>query len=363
MKDSKGTYRRNGKNVYIKQPELKELDFVSKLWADEETMKEIGGVFNFPESKWDMFYKKMVYPTDGKNFYCLVYNTRDKAVGEVSFHGYDSATRIARFNIKIHHRYRNKGYAEEAIRLLLEYYFLEFGGEVIMDNISTDSGKRVARKLGFEEIRQHKDEITIKITKKDFLNNNKGVSKKVAILIYNQMNMADYAMAHDILNIANEIAEDKVFDIYGVAFEESIVTSNGLTISTNNINLNEDKPDIIIMPSGVMVEEQVRDKEKIKYIMTHFNNCDYICAGGKAIKFLIRCRALEGIFIPKRQVDEEDMQYVKENRLILKNFMDNGKIMLNANTMGELEMLLSLIDKVGGRTLAEKVSKKIGLNK
>ena len=363
MMNSKGTYRRNGKKVYIKQPELYELAFVSKLWADEETMKDIGGVFNFPESKWDMFYKKMVYPTDGKNFYCLVYNTRDKAVGEVSFHGYDSATRIARFNIKIHYRYRNKGYAEEAIRLLLEYYFLEFGGEMIMDSISTDAGRRVAKKVGFEEVRQFKDETTIKITKKDFLNNNRGISKKVGILMYNQMNMADYAIGHDILNIANEIAEDKIFDIYGVAFEDSITTSNGIIISAKKIIIDEDKPDIIIMPSGVNVGEQVRDKEKIKYIMTHFNNCDYICADGQAIKFLIRCRALDGIFIPKDQVRKEDMEYIRESRLLLKNFIDNGKIMLSANTMGQLEMLLSLIDKVCGRTLAEKVAKKIGLNR
>ena len=37
----------NGKDVYIKQPEFEELEFVSKLWGDEETMKDIGGTFNF----------------------------------------------------------------------------------------------------------------------------------------------------------------------------------------------------------------------------------------------------------------------------------------------------------------------------
>ena len=74
-----GLYRRNGKKVYIKQPEYNELKFVQELWGDKDTMKDIGGVFNFSENKWEMFYKKMVAPTDGKNFYCLTLRTASPA--------------------------------------------------------------------------------------------------------------------------------------------------------------------------------------------------------------------------------------------------------------------------------------------
>jgi len=66
-------------------------------------MGELGKTYSFPKEKWDMFYRKMVQPTDGKNFYCLIYSLDDKAIGEVSFHGYNSATKVARINIKIQH--------------------------------------------------------------------------------------------------------------------------------------------------------------------------------------------------------------------------------------------------------------------
>ena len=102
----------------------------AKLWANEETMQDIGGAYFFPKEKWEMFYKKMVYPTDGKNFYCRNISLKDKPVGEVSFHGYDSITKIARINVKIHYKYRNHGYGERSIKLLLEYYFLEFWGTI-----------------------------------------------------------------------------------------------------------------------------------------------------------------------------------------------------------------------------------------
>ena len=41
MAEISGTYRRNGKNVYIKQPEYKDLSFVSKLWSDEGRWRRI----------------------------------------------------------------------------------------------------------------------------------------------------------------------------------------------------------------------------------------------------------------------------------------------------------------------------------
>ena len=149
---SDGLYMREGKRIYIKQPILEELEFVASLWSDEETMKDIGGVFSFPRSKWEGFYKKMVYPSDGKNFYCLVYLNDGSPIGEVSFHGYDSATKVARFNIKILSKYRNQGFGEEAVKLLLEYFFIEFGGEIIMDSISTEAGVRLAEKMKFSII-------------------------------------------------------------------------------------------------------------------------------------------------------------------------------------------------------------------
>lgn len=360
MIDSKGKYRRNGKNVYIKQPEYKELSFVSKLWWDRETMKEIGGIFSFPESKWEMFYKKMIYPTDGKNFYCLVYKNNGEAVGEVSFHGYDSATRIARFNIKIHHKYRNNGYAEEAINLLLEYYFLEFGGEMIMDNIPTKAGLKVAKKLGFEEVSSYKGETIVKITKDGFLNNNKGIGKKVAILVYNGINMTEYSMIHDLLNLANKIAEKNIFDIYSIGFDKSILTSNGVTLFINEVEL--DKPDILMIPGGVNINEEVKKNRPVDYIIGKFNYCDYICANGNSIKFLLECKILDGIFIPEKQVDSDDREDISDNVLLSKSFIDNGKIMLSANWMGQIDLILSMINKVGGRVLAEKVANEIGLS-
>lgn len=357
--DNKGNYRRNGKEIYIKQPDYKDLAFVTKLWADEETMKDIGGAYNIPESKLDMFYKKMVYPTDGKNFYCLVYTIRDKAVGEVSFHGYDLVTKIARFNIKIHHRYRNKGYGEEALKLLFEYYFLEFGGKIMKDNIPTAAGVKVANKLGFKEVGKYKDGIQMKLSKEEFLNNKGDINKDIAILIFDGVSMVDYATFHDTLGMVNSIEGRNIFNIYSVSFKEEVILSNGVVIKTKKLDLDKFHPQVLIIPGGENLDASVKDKEIIKFIMMKFNNCDYICAQGEGIKFLIRCRALEGIFIPRFKGDLENG--INEKKLIEKNFSDSGRILISANIFGGIEMILSLVEKLAGRTLAQKLQKQLGI--
>ena len=47
---------------------------------------------------------------------------------------------------------------------------------------------------------------------------------------------------------------------------------------------------------------------------------------------------------------------------VSKNFVDNGKIMISYNLLGEIEMLLGMITKVYGRRLSNNIAKKLGYN-
>lgn len=359
MIDSKMIYRRNGKKIYIKQPSWAELEFVSKLWSDADTMKDIGGVYTFSKKKWEIFYNKMVYPGDGKNFYCLIYEaTEEKPVGEVSFHGYDCVTKSARFNIKVLFSERRKGYGEEALKLLLEYYFLDFGGKLILDNVTTESGLKLVNKFGFEITGQYKDEIGIRLSKENFTNKNVGGERTVGILIYDELNMINYSMSKEMLKLANEYSKRSIFNINNILFKDNIKIDSELIL---NGHKQINKCDIIIIPSGSGIYETMKDNNVINFLNNNLRYCDFICAQGNGIKFLIKCKILEGIFIPKNAVDKEDKEYIPEIRLIDKQFIDNGKVMISSNIIGQIELMLRLIDKVAGKEIAKKVGIKIGV--
>lgn len=355
-------YRRNGKNVYIKQPNFEELSFVAKLWGDEETMADIGGAYIFPREKWEMFYKKMVKPTDGKNFYCLIYTVRDKAIGEVSFHGYDSSTKAARINVKIHHRYRNKGYGEEAVKLLLEYYFLDFKGQAIIDTIKIESAKKFFNKIGFESIGKFRDQTTYKLTKSEFFNLESKRKRNIAVIAYNNMSIVQYSTVFEIFNEANKILGEDMFNIYGVGYEKKIVCDS-INVELEHDFEWEEQPDIMIIPGGKGAEEAVKDKYIIRYLLSKYNNCDYLLSINTAIYFLSRCRMLDGILVPSIIGTEDKLKtIIPEIRFTPKSFVDNGKIIISSNIIGIMEGCLNIVKKVAGEEVLSELINILGIN-
>ncbi|WP_392486809.1 GNAT family N-acetyltransferase [Haloimpatiens sp. FM7315] len=159
---------KKGETIYIKSPEFFELSYIRKLWADEKTMRDVGGAINFSKDRYKSWYEKMVKPGDGKNVYCLIFNKDDTPVGEVSFHAYDKTSKTAEFNVKIESEFRRRGYGKEAIKLMLQYYFEEFGGQVMLDEVINEKGQEALKKFGFEVVSETKESINFKMTKENF---------------------------------------------------------------------------------------------------------------------------------------------------------------------------------------------------
>lgn len=349
-------YRRNGKKVYIKQPTFEELEYTARLWGDEETMAEIGGAYIFPKEKWEMFYKKMVHPTDGKNFYCLIYTNRNKAIGEVSFHGFDSITRVARINIKINHRHRNKGYGEEALRLILEYYFQEFGGEVVLDNITTESGKKLFEKVGFKQVSKFRDQCTYKITRGDFVNIISDEPKSVAVLCYDNMNITNYSIIIDILKLTNKIVGRELFNIFTVGDGEKIQSDNINIVLDKTVSEINDNVDIIILPGGSGADLAVKNKYNIRYLLANYNDCDYVLSIDRGILFLNRGRMLDDMVIPEiYDLDTALLDMSSNYKVISNKFIDGGKIMMASNSLGAIKGTIEIVKKVAGEEIALKV--------
>jgi 8-oxo-dGTP pyrophosphatase MutT (NUDIX family)/RimJ/RimL family protein N-acetyltransferase len=167
--DNFSDFKRKGKLVYINQPDFQELDYTAELWSDEETMRDVGGVIPFSLERRETWYRKMVNPTDGKNFYCLIYTLHDIPVGEVSFHRFDEKEGKADFNIKVQSKYRGKGYAKEAIQLFSGFYFYNFDGQVIYDNVGNVNGQKALQNFGFEVVSRTDNEVLFMMTKDRFI--------------------------------------------------------------------------------------------------------------------------------------------------------------------------------------------------
>ena len=352
MNEKVDLYRRSGKLVYIKSPEFRELNFVEELWSDRKNMGEFGREYYFPRTKWEMFYEKMVNPTDGKNFYCLVYDNENNSVGEVSFHGYNPATKVARINVKIHYNYRNIGYGEEALKLLLEYYFLEFGGKAIIDSVKSNEGKNLLRKIGFEEISSFKNQTTYKLTKKKFLSFKEKNKKTIGILVYEDSSMLEYSLLQDIFGKLNKILKEEYFKIQSISYRESINLNKTTLLIDNIIEKNGIIPNILFILGGNLICTEKEINIISNFLKENYNCFDYIGVLSSGRELFEHYDL--GIDIPNNKNKPKNL--VDGNN----SFVDNGKFMISYNLMGSINLCLNLIRKILGDDIYIEISKKLG---
>lgn len=145
--------------VCVETPSEKDIEYIMHLWADKQTMADVGRIVEMTAEQMHDWYERVVNPGDGTHCYTLIHYEGVPA-GEVSFHRYDSAEGKAEFNIKVEHRYRGRGIALIAGKMLLEIFFNDYSGKIMEDRIAAgNSGaESLLEKLGFVHAHEQDDE-------------------------------------------------------------------------------------------------------------------------------------------------------------------------------------------------------------
>lgn len=127
--------------LYI--PALHELDYRQRIMADPETMSynkgydisfsgyhKDTGCIDFPESEWQEWYDYFI-GQEPERFYAYILRREDSAfIGEVNLHRSDTHN-YYEMGIVLEAKYRGRGYAKEALSLLLQHAFEEMGAESV----------------------------------------------------------------------------------------------------------------------------------------------------------------------------------------------------------------------------------------
>lgn len=141
--------------IKLEKPTLKELSYRQELLADKDTMEYNAGYdlpmdnydyktgcFDFTEKRWIDWYDRVV--NNPKNFYAYVL-CNSKPVGEVFL------AEDGEISIIIQAKYRSKGYAKQALKLLIDKAFNSYKKQTLVNNIPEDRKNSVNlfKNLGF----------------------------------------------------------------------------------------------------------------------------------------------------------------------------------------------------------------------
>lgn len=171
-------------SLYLHIPACKELWYRQKIMQDPDTMnynkgynmdfdgydKETGCIA-FPEQEWEDWYDYFI-EKEPQRFYAYITRKKDDVfIGEVNVHKSPDAF-WHEMGIVLEAEYRGKGYAAEAMRLLLQHAFEDMNVDAVHNGFETERTAAVSTHLsaGFTKYKQEKNRIELLITKEQYFN-------------------------------------------------------------------------------------------------------------------------------------------------------------------------------------------------
>jgi putative intracellular protease/amidase len=175
--------------------------------------------------------------------------------------------------------------------------------------------------------------------------------KRVAILIFNGVQIIDYAGPYEVFGQAG-------CNVYTVApSAEAITTAMGMRVLPSYTLDNSPRPDIIVIPGGGVTETQ-NDPRVIKWIQDNAKDAEHVLSVCNGAFILAKTGLLDGLsattfygliegfvaFAPKTKV-VTDQRYV-----------DNGKIITTAGISSGIDGSLYVVSKMMGKAQAQMVA-------
>lgn len=319
-------------------------------------MTDVGKIISFPRYKWDSFYKKMVNPTDGRNLYCLVFDYNDNPVGEASFHGYDSVTKTARLNVRIENAHRKKGYGSEAVQLILECFFYEFGGLYMLDTVSVEENRERLEKIGFKIMYKNKDGYSYRLSRDDFNTNIKTLKeRKFGIFIYDEMVVSTAISFLEIFDSINKTLNKDIISVELIGKQKNIIENEMYDIRFENLkSIEEVNLDVIIVPGSK--NNKFYDNEDFTTLLSNINGCEIVFVLGNGIIPFIKNKFLRGL---KTYYSQEWIEDIKEEAILTayseEDIIDNGRLIMVKKKSCEVDGIKYIIKKLFGESILNRL--------
>jgi transcriptional regulator GlxA family with amidase domain len=168
--------------------------------------------------------------------------------------------------------------------------------------------------------------------------------KNVAILIYDDVELLDFAGPSEVLQLA-EYGGKKAFNIYTVGVNENEITSpKFVKVKPQYTIENCPPPDILVLPGGDTRKAVLNDR-LISWVNSVNTKAEYMLSVCSGVFFLAKAGILDGKMATTRYLamDKLITQNPRVTALKGKRFVDNGRIITTEGVSAGIDGALYLV--------------------
>ncbi|MBX7107733.1 MAG: DJ-1/PfpI family protein [Chitinophagales bacterium] len=182
---------------------------------------------------------------------------------------------------------------------------------------------------------------------------------KVAIFIYNDAEVLDFAGPFEVFNLANTVAGKQLFDVFLVAETDQMVfAKNNFRVVPDYDFAEMPEPDILVIPGGIGRKMQMHEIPVLNWVKHEASRASYVlsvCTGA----FILGNAGLLN-HLPAtthhQSFDEFENEFPQTQLLRNIRYVDTGKVITSAGISAGIDMCLMLTGKLFGIELEQGVA-------
>ena len=184
----------------------------------------------------------------------------------------------------------------------------------------------------------------------------------VAILIFPDAEVLDFAGPFEVLNVANRVAGKELFTVSLIAEKnETIVARNGFRVMADHSFGDAIEFDVLIVPGGPGRVEQMKNEILLQWVKQMADKTEWMMSVCTGAFILAEAGLLHGLQATTHWGNYDEFESRYQNIELKRDvrYIENDKTWTSGGISAGIDMMLQFISELHGKQLAEETAKRM----
>ncbi|RYC70497.1 DJ-1/PfpI family protein [Spirosoma sordidisoli] len=192
--------------------------------------------------------------------------------------------------------------------------------------------------------------------------------RNVAILLFNEIEVLDFAGPFEVFGVADRKADPKPFQVYTVAERGPVYARNGLSINPSYLLNDHPKPDLLIIPGGggyqtdgtpFGTRREVDNPAVVNWIRRQAARAELVLSVCTGSLLLAKAGLLDGLSATTHYLALDSLAQLSPTTTVqpADRWVDTGRIITSAGISAGIDMSLYVVGRLLGKDVADETAR------
>ncbi len=184
--------------------------------------------------------------------------------------------------------------------------------------------------------------------------------RNVAILIFPDVEVLDFAGPFEVFAVTDELNEGKLFHTFTVAATPgSIRARNGLKIVPDHTLESAPAPHLLVVPGGAGTRPLLRQPTVLEWVSQRARHAEAVASVCTGALVLAAAGLLSGLRATTHYENFAELAALAPDTEIdrVRRFTDNGRVLTSAGISAGIDLSLHLVARLHGAAIAEQTAR------